>query len=291
MADPVAARSFLLSEIETLERFAFVAAAPAGNPLHAVEVVRREDSRLAVRIPGRQPLMPELPIAVRAALRDRGFASEEPGDRAQPWVKEVESAEAAVTLLGAVLVEVFGEKPDMAMDVGHGSYRIEHEARQKLARARGRIESIVTDLLGRRPDQDADGDYELSFDGVHVVVAPRAASDAQIVVRVFAICNVGIHVTADLGLLLARLNFGLMFGRFALDVEHRAIWVDETLIGEEFREDELRFVIRMVAATADAWDDRFKQLFGGSTYEEVLSGSGSQSAPSAKPGQGIGMYL
>ena len=122
-------------------------------------------------------------------------------------------------------------------------------------------------------------------------MAPRAASDAQIVVRVFAICNVGIHVTADLGLLLARLNFGLMFGRFALDVEHRAIWVDETLIGEEFREDELRFVIRMVAATADAWDDRFKQLFGGSTYEEVLSGSGSQSAPSAKPGQGIGMYL
>jgi hypothetical protein len=131
----------------------------------------------------------------------------------------------------------------------------------------------------------------MPIDDVHVMVSPRAAVDGQIVVRVFAICNVGITVTPELGLFLARLNFGLMFGRFSLDAEHRAIWFDEMLLGEEFREEELRFAIRMVAETADAWDDRFKQMFGGATYQEVLAGRTSEPAPTSKPGQGVGQYL
>ena len=64
-----------------------------------------------------------------------------------------------------------------------------------------------------------------------------------------------------------------MFGRFALDVERSAIWFDETLLGEEFREEELRFAIRMLASTADEWDDRLKQMFGGFTYQEMLGSS------------------
>jgi hypothetical protein len=123
------------------------------------------------------------------------------------------------------------------------------------------------------------------------VVAPRAGIDGQIVVRVFAICTVGVDVTPELGLFLARLNFGLMFGRFALDAEHRSIWFDETLLGEEFREEELRFAIRMVASTADGWDDRLKQMFGGATYQEVLAGRASHAAPKTKPGEGVGQYL
>jgi type III secretion system-like peptide-binding chaperone len=148
-----------------------------------------------------------------------------------------------------------------------------------------------TDLLGRSPTRDDDGDYVLPIDDVHVVVAPRAAMDGQIVVRVFSICNVGVNVTPDLGLFLARLNFGLMFGRFALDAEHRSIWFDETLLGEEFRDDELRFTIRLVASTADSWDDRFKQMFGGATHQEVLAGLASEPRPPIKPGQGSGQYL
>ena len=173
----------------------------------------------------------------------------------------------------------------------HGSHRLEYQVRQKLSVARRRIATIANDLLGKRFDQDADGDYILPLEDMHVMVTPRSGIDGQIVVRVFAICTVGVNVIPELGLSLARLNFGLMFGRFMLDVEHRSIWLDETLLGEEFREEELRFAIRIVGATAAEWDDRFKQMFGGSTYEEVLAGRASGIPPRKKPGEGSGQYL
>jgi hypothetical protein len=291
MTDPAAARAFLLGEVNALEPFGFVAVAPTGHPLHSVEVTRREDEGLEVRVPGRPPIVPELPPEVHGALRERGFASEDPSDRGVPWIRAVDDAGAAVELLQALHVEVFGEKPDAPLDIAHGSHRLEHEARRKLALARERIEAIVSDILGKGPERDADADYVLQIDDVHVVIAPRAGMDGQVVVRVFAICNVGVQVTPDLGLFLARLNFGLMFGRFALDAEHRSIWFDETLLGEEFREEELRFAIRMVASTADGWDDRFKEMFGGATYQEVLAGRASEVAPTTKPGGGVGQYL
>jgi hypothetical protein len=106
-----------------------------------------------------------------------------------------------------------------------------------------------------------------------------------VVVRVFAITNVGVPVTPELGLFLARLNFGLMFGRFALDVERQAIWVDETLLGDHFTDEELRFTIDVVAKTADEWDDRLKQMFGGATYQEA-AGRRPDADGLAKPGQG-----
>jgi len=291
MTDPAAARPFLVSEVEALESFGFVAVVPAGRPLHMIEMVRREDGGLEVRVPGRPRAVPELEVPVRSALQERGFASEDPADPTKPWARAASDGQAAVGLLQELLVEVFGEKADATLDVGHGSHRTEHEARQKLERARTRIEGIVTEMLGRAPERDDDGDYVLPIDEVHVMVAPRAAPDGQIVVRVFCITNVGVNVVPELGLFLARLNFGLMFGRFALDVEHRSIWLDEPILGEEFREEELRFAIRMVATTADGWDDRLKQIFGGATYQEVLDGRTTEKPPPTKPGEGVGQYL
>jgi hypothetical protein len=291
MTKPAAARSFLLSEVEALAPFEFVAVTPSGRPLHTTELVRMQDGSLQVWVPGRPRLVPELEAAVRTALRERGFASEDPADPTKPWTRAAADAESAVTLLQELLVEVFGEKPDCALDVAHGSHQAEHEARQKLGVARKRIDAIVAETLGRAAEQDADGDYVLPIREVHVMVAPRAAPDGHVVVRIFAITNVGIDVTPELGLFLARLNFGLMFGRFALDVEHRAIWFDETLLGEEFREEDLRFTIQLVASTADLWDDRLKQMFGGVTYQEVLAGRAAETAPPVKPGDGAGLYL
>ena len=286
MTDPAAARSFLLGEVEALEPFGFLAASPAGEPLQVVEVTRGADHALEVRIPGRPPIFPELPVPLRSALRDRGFASQDPADATKPWVRAVGDATAAVDLSLRILGEVFGAKPDAALDVAHGSHRAEHEARQKVAAARERIEKVVTELAGRRPEQDPDGDYVLPVRDVHVVVAPRALPGGPVLVRVFAIALVGMNVTPELGLLLARLNFGLAFGRFALDTEHAAIWFDETLLGDQFSDEELRFTIQVVASTADHWDDRLKQMFGGVTYQEVLAGRASHVAPPVKPGQG-----
>ena len=235
MTDPAAARAFLAAEVEALQPFDFVAVIPSDRPLHIVEAIRDEDGHLEVRVPGRPRPFPQLEIPTREALRERGFASEDASDRMKPWAKAVPSGEDAADVMQELLVDVFGEKPDVSINVGHGSYRVEHEAEKNLALARERIESIVTDLLGRRPTQDEDGDYVLPIGDVHVTVAPRAASTGQIVIRIFAVTNVAVSVTPELGLFLARLNFGLMFGRFALDTEHRSIWFDESILGHEFR--------------------------------------------------------
>jgi hypothetical protein len=287
MTDPAAARAFLLGEIEGLEPYDFLAVGPAGEPLQFLEVTRLEDRGLEVRVPGRPPPLPELPVATRAALRDRGFASSDPADATLPWAQRAADAVGAAELLRRTLTEVFDAKADGALDVMHGSHRAEHEAERRLSEVRERVEKVLTGLAGGRvPEQDDDGDYRLAAGDVHVMVAPRVAPGGPAVVRVFAITNVGVSVTPELGLFLARLNFGLMFGRFALDTDHRSIWFDETLLGEQFSDEELRFTIRVVASTADQWDDRLKQMFGGATYEEVLRGRTDHAVPPTKPGQG-----
>jgi len=291
MTRPESARSFLESEIEDLQPFDFVAAYPAENPLHVVEVMRSEEGALEVRVPARPPTVPGLDASVKAKLHERGFASEEPSDPMKPWTHGAADATAAAGVVLELLVDVLGEKPDARLDIAHGSHRLENEARKKLAVARTRVEEVLTEMLGQPPEKDDDGDYVLPVDDVHVTVAPRATMDGQIVVRVFAICNVGVNVAPELGLFLARLNFGLMFGRFALDTERRSIWFDEALLGEQFREEELRFAVQVVAKTADQWDDPLKHMFGGATYQEVLTGRANGEKPTVKPGVGPGMYL
>ncbi|MCX5737020.1 MAG: hypothetical protein NTZ61_00700 [Proteobacteria bacterium] len=262
MSDPATARAFLLAEVEALEPFAFVLVSPAGMPLHVIEVTRSESGGLEVRVPGRPRVVPELPIPVRTALRERGFKSEDPADPTVAWVHPVDDAAAAVELVHRLLTEVFEEKPDFALDVAHASHRAEHEARQKLAVVRERLERVLTEMAKGRPEQDEDGDYLLPMGSVRVTVAPA------------------------LGLFLARLNFGLMFGRFALDAEHAAIWFDETLLGDQLTDEALRFTIGIVASTADEWDDRLQQMFGGATYHDVQQGHTNESIPPIKPGSG-----
>jgi len=286
MADPRLWQALLVGEIEGLEPFAFVAVGPAGQPLHIVEVTRREDQGLEVRVPGRPPFLPELPVPVRSALRERGFASEDPADPTRPWVHPAEDARDAVEIVRGVLVDAFGAEPDAALDVAHGSHRAEHEARLKLAAVRERVEKVLRELTGGTPERDADGDYLLPIQDVQVMVAPRMGPLGVVVVRVFAITNVGVTVTPELGLVLARLNFGQMFGRFALDAENRSIWVDETLLGDHFSDEELKFTVNAVAGIANEWDERLKQMFGGGTYQDVLMKRTDHDRPPAKPGQG-----
>nr|MDJ0869650.1 hypothetical protein [Myxococcota bacterium] len=58
------------------------------------------------------------------------------------------------------------------------------------------------------------------------------------------------------------------------------------LLGDHFVDEELRFAIDVVARTADEWDDRLKQMFGGATYQEVVTGRTRHEVPPTKPGQG-----
>ena len=175
MSDPAATRAFLLAEVEALEPFDFVLAGASGSPLHVVELTRSEEGKLEARVPGRPPMLPPLGLKERSALHDRGFASADASDGTKPWTRALADAPAAVDLALAVLREVFSEKPDTSLDIGHGSHRAEVEARKRLAETREHVEKLLTDLLKRAPDRDEDGDYLIQMGDVRVVVAPRVA--------------------------------------------------------------------------------------------------------------------
>lgn len=286
MTDPAAVCAFLEGEVEALEPLSFLALGPPGEFLQFVEIARGAEGALEVRIPGRPPGLPRLPETARALLSERGFACENAADPGKSWARRVRDSKEAVAVARALLVSLFGEKPDATVDVVHGSHRAEHLAGERLRALRARIEPMLAAIAKRPPEQDADGDYLLQVGDVRVSVAPRVAPKGLPVVRVFAITNIGVSISAELTVLLARLNFGLMFGRFVLDVAHQTIWFDETLLGASFGEEELRFVIELVASTGDLWDDRLKQMFGGATHQEILKSEGGRQSPTHKPGEG-----
>jgi hypothetical protein len=237
-------------------------------------------------VPGRPAPIEPLPIAQRSLLRDRGFASRDAANPLEAWRCKVPDAATAVDLAQRVLTEVFASKPDASLDIAHGSHRAEVEARKRLTAVRGRLENLLASVLGKAPETDPDGDYIVPMQGVRVMVAPRVAPLGPVVVRVFAITNVGMTVTPELALFLARLNFDLMFGRFVLAADAQSIWFDETLLGEHLEDDELRFTLGVVASTAAQWTGRLKQMFGGATHQEAHAGNTPHVVPAAKPGQG-----
>jgi hypothetical protein len=295
MRDPAGVRAFLEGEIASLEAFDFISVGPAGQPLHRIEVTRTMEQEIELRIPGRTPTLPPLDEVHREALRELGFENPLEDVSTEPWVLEVADSEAAFAMIRRITQEIFDEKPDIAFDVVHGSHRAAHEAKVKLAALRDQVEELITQAKGEKPGRDKDEDFILPISDVQVTVAPRVLPGGRSIVRVFAVTNVGIKVIPELGIFLARLNFGLMFGRFALDVENNSIWFDETLLAEQLDKDILEFAINIVATTTDEWDDRLKQMFGGMKYIEAIDDAQGQSAAPVKPGEapqdGRGMYL
>ena len=287
-----ALRSYLKTEIESLEPLDFIALIPSGSPLHILEIGKTESGKLQIAVPGRPQNAPEIPLEMRNALRERGFKAEAPDDQTEPWIQAMESAEACIDLASALHRELFAEDPDNTLDILHGSHKDAHEAELKLNQVRERVGGILKQIYEDTPEQDSDGDFKLPIQDVQVTVAPRALPNGPVIVRIFAVTNVRVAPVPELGLFLARLNFSMMFGRFSLDTEHNAIWFDETLLGEHFSTEELRFAVSVVARTADEWDDRLKQMFGGMTYQEMLKVQGNGDAPPVKPGAGPpGFYL
>jgi len=295
MRNPAEARAFLEGEVAVFEAFDFLTVEPSGQPLHRVELGLTESQTLEVRIPGRVAVLPALGEAEQRTLTELGFVSEAVDDRTQPWIRPVDDANAAVVLAQRVLKETFDEKPEAALDIAHGSHRATHEALVKLAAVRERVERVITEDMGMKPEQDEDEDFVLPIGDVQVMVAPRVLAGGPAVVRVFAVTNVGVAVVPELGLFLNRLNFGLMFGRFALDAEHRSIWFDETLLGDQLNEEALKFAIQVVSSTADEWDDRLKEMFGGMKYREAMVDEPGARVPPVKPGEGppapYGQYI
>lgn len=288
MHDDHPATAFLAAQIDALQPFDFIVVGVPLTMFDGIEVAREEDGTLHVRLGPRPPAL-AVSDAQRAALEASGFrlrTSEWTSANAWELEHTVPDGSAAAAVAVAALSGVFGVAPGAPVDLHHGSRRAEHEAHVRMGEVRKRLVPMLAEMLGHAPETDADGDYPFVVNGVQIFVAPRVVPGPVVVVRVFAITNIGVDLTPDIGLFLARLNFGMVIGRFALDVEHQAVWFDETVLGPDVTADELRFVIEAVASTAAEWDDRIKEQFGGITRTEMLEAQAEAPHPPPKPGEG-----
>jgi hypothetical protein len=68
------------------------------------------------------------------------------------------------------------------------------------------------------------------------------------------------------------------------------VWFDETLLGDACTDDELRFIVEMVATTAGEWDDKIAQMFGGTIRDPLAAQAAAEPELASKPGEAAG-YL
>ena len=293
MADPEAARearkAFVGAQVEALEPLAFIVVGLPAPPFDALQVRLEEDGSFVVEIAAREATVAFTDEQAKK-LGELGFVAE--GDT---WVgRPVPFAAAATELVERVLLDVLGVGDVVAVDVRHGTLREERAAEAKLTEMRSFIEPVLRGIVGGDVPVDPDGDYIVDVAGSRVFVAPRAVAGRPPIIRVFAITNAGLNLSAELRLFLARLNFSLAFGRFSIDTDHRAVWFDETLLGDHVAADELTFVVTVVATTASEWDQKIASMFGGTFRDDAAAGQGAaadeQAPPVAvapsKPGEG-----
>lgn len=120
---------------------------------------------------------------------------------------------------------------------------------------------------------DEVGNYILGMDSARIFVVPTWIEDETTVIRIFAITNLDVPVTAGLTSWLLTKNLEFVFGAFALDVENGAIWFNHNLLGKSADPEQLEASIAAVAQTADQYDDEIKNQFGGRLYVEAPAAS------------------
>lgn len=275
MSTAAARVAFLDEQLTLLAPFESLMALLPKQPYAAVEVARAEDGGLVATL---MPRPPEAAFAADQAARVAGLGFVLDGPL---WRRH---APIDGALIDRILREVFGAGDDAMLDVHHANHQAEHEAMIKLAAVRERLGPMLTEFLGHAPETDPDGDFVFDWDSTQVFVAPRVMPGAPVVIRVFAITNVGVNVSPELALFIARMNFGLLFGRFALDLEHASVWFSESLLGEYVADEEFRYTVRTVAETANEWDDQIAQMFGGFTH--ATAPTTELASDRTKPGSG-----
>lgn len=137
-----------------------------------------------------------------------------------------------------------------------------------LATARARVEAVLTAMFPTPTTLPDGGGYAVDTGSVRVFVAPRLGEGGAVLVRVFAITNLDVPLDGELPAYLLSLNFGLAFGRFSLDTEHRAVWCDHVLTSDDLDATTLGRTVAAIASTADHYDDEIKARFGGRTFRE-----------------------
>ena len=139
---------------------------------------------------------------------------------------------------------------------------------EKVVELRGLIEAKLAELVDLY-FVDEHGNYIVGIASARVFIVPTWIENGATIVRVFAITNLDVPVTADLTRWLVEKNLEFVFGGFALDADQGAVWFNHNILGDFAHPEQLEATLAAVAQTADEYDDEIKNRFGGRLYVET----------------------
>ena len=139
---------------------------------------------------------------------------------------------------------------------------------EKVVELRGLIESKLAEMVDVYFTDDH-SNYVLGIASARVFIVPTWIESGATVIRVFAITNLDVPITAELTKWLLQKNLEFVFGGFALDVDAGAVWFNHNMLGDYAHPEQLEATLAAVAQTADQYDDEIKDRFGGRLYVEA----------------------
>jgi T3SS (YopN, CesT) and YbjN peptide-binding chaperone 1 len=111
--------------------------------------------------------------------------------------------------------------------------------------------------------RDTDEHFVLPFDQIMVHVFPNQWGEDQTVVLVAAVTNQGMRIDADLHEFICVQNANILFGKLCLYKELQQVRFEHALLGDFLNRDELTTAVKVVAASAIAFEPQIKQRWGG----------------------------
>jgi hypothetical protein len=108
-----------------------------------------------------------------------------------------------------------------------------------------------------------------AFGSARVFVDVLPVLDDSTAVRASAPVLSDLDLTDGLALRVAEVTAGSPFGAFTHLSGRRELWFQHAILGDDLDQVELEAAIGIVASTADGWDDRLAEEFGGLRYADL----------------------
>lgn len=140
-------------------------------------------------------------------------------------------------------------------DVDFDGDEVIEELRSKIGRYL-RTEQLLYEV---RPN----GDYGVRQGSTLVVIQPRLWGNVTLVKLVAPVALEIKKITPQLTRFIAEKNSEILFGKFSLDVEEKAVWCEHTLLGDFMDPDELLVAVESVVSLADEYDEKVAKMADG----------------------------
>ena len=102
-----------------------------------------------------------------------------------------------------------------------------------------------------------------------VVVDPRPWNERTLVKLMAPVALEISKITPELTRFLAEKNHQLLFGKFSLDTEGKAVWYEHVLLGDDLDAEELFVAVAAIALTADEYDEQVAKMARGKRVADL----------------------